>query len=75
MRLIKFLRRKQYMIVTMLIRLIATGFAGAITATLFVDAVYEQRGYFSIGGEWIVIIGLTFAIWKLTGYIAKFAWR
>ena len=53
----------------------ATAFAGVITATLFVDAAYQQRGYYSVGGEWIVIIGLTVVAWKLTGYVARSAWK
>ena len=73
--MLKTLRRKTYIIITMLIRLIATAFAGVITATLFVDAAYQQRGYYSVGGEWIVIIALTVVAWKLTGYVARLAWR
>ena len=71
----KSIRRQVYIIITTLIRLMATAFAGGITATLFVDAAYQQRGYYSVGGEWIVIIGLIFTVWKLTGYVARSAWR
>ena len=71
----KSIRRKTYIIITTLIRLMATAFAGVITATLFVDAAYQQRGYYSVGGEWIVIVGLIFTVWKLTGYVARSAWR
>ena len=73
--MLKTLRRKAYIIITTLIRLLATSFAGVIAATLFVDAAYQQRGYYSVGGEWIVIIGITVAIWKLTGYVARSAWK
>lgn len=71
----KSIRRKTYIIITTLIRLMATAFAGVITATLFVDAAYQQRGYYSVGGEWIVIIALTVVAWKLTGYVARSAWN
>lgn len=71
----KSLRRKSYIIITTLIRLLATAFGGVIIATLFVDAAYQQRGYYSVGGEWIVIIGLIFTVWKLTGYVARSAWK
>ena len=73
--MLKTLRRKAYIIITTLIRLIATAFAGTIVAALFIDMTYQQRGYYSVGGEWIVIIGLTVAVWKLTGYVARSAWR
>ena len=71
----KSLRRKSYIIITTLIRLLATAFGGVIAATLFVDAAYQQRGYYSVGGEWIVIVGLTVVAWKLTGYVARSAWK
>lgn len=73
--MLKALRRKAYIIITTLIRLIATAFAGVIVAVLFTDAAYQQRGYYSVGGEWIVIIGLIFTVWKLTGYVARLAWN
>ena len=73
--MLKSIKRKSYIIITTLIRLMATAFAGVIAATLFVDAAYQQRGYYSVGGEWIVIIGLTVVAWKLTGYVARLAWR
>ena len=67
----KSIRRKSYIIITTLIRLMATAFAGVITATLFVDAAYQQRGYYSVGGEWIVVIALTAVAWWLTGLLTK----
>ncbi len=73
--MLKVLRRKSYIIITTLIRLIATAFTGVVTAALFTDAAYQQRGYYSVGGEWIVIIGLIFTVWKLTGYVARLAWN
>ena len=71
----KFLRRKSYIIITAFVRLLITAFAGTITAALFVDAVHAERGYYAVGGEWIVIIGLIFTVWKLTGYVARSAWK
>ena len=69
--MLKSIKRKTYIIITTLIRLMATAFAGVINAALFVDAAYQQRGYYSVGGEWIVIIALTVVAWWLTGLLTK----
>ncbi|MCH5323976.1 MAG: hypothetical protein J1E39_02070 [Eubacterium sp.] len=75
MRLLKLLRRKTYIIITSALRLLITAFFGVLTAVWFVSAVYAQRGYYAVGGEWIVIIGITYAIWKLAGHVARMWWE
>lgn len=71
MKAIKQLRRKIYIIVTLIIRLMTTAFAGTIAAALFVDIAAKERGYYAVGGEWIVIVGLTVVAWWLTGLLTK----
>lgn len=47
---------------------------GAITtpiAIAMIEAAYAERGYSAIGGEWLVIIVVAAALWKLSGYIAR----
>lgn len=75
MRLIKFLRRKSYIIITAAVRIALTAVFAAIIAAVFVSAAYDIREYYAVGGEWIVIIALTVAWWKLTGYAARIWWH
>ncbi len=75
MKLLKLIRRKSYIIITAVLRLLVTGFFGMIIDVAFMSAVYEQRGYYAAGGECIVIAGLIYVIWKLTGYIARSWWE
>lgn len=60
-----------FYILAQAIRFIITTLIGAITALLFVGAVYDERGYYAIGGEWIVIIGVTVAVWCLMGLLLR----
>lgn len=75
MELLKFIRRKSYIIVTALIRLALTVVFAVIIAAAFVSAAYDIRGYYAVGGEWIVIIALTIVWWKLTGCVAALWWK
>lgn len=53
------------------IQAIVTALACNITALLFMDAAYQERGYLAVGGEWIVIAGLTVTVWCLMGLLLK----
>lgn len=53
------------------IQAIVTALACNITALLFMDAAYQERGYLAVGGEWIVIAGLTVTVWYLMGLLVK----
>ena len=53
------------------VQAIVTALACNITALLFVNAAYEERGYLAAGGEWIVIAGLTVTVWYLMGLLLK----
>lgn len=58
-------------ILTMAVQAIVTALACNITALLFINAAYEERGYLAVGGEWIVISGLTVTVWYLMGLLLK----
>lgn len=75
MKLIKFLRRKTYIIITTAARLIATVAISYLAAVWLFTAAYDIRGYFGVGGEWVLIIEITFAIWKLTKHEARIWWE
>lgn len=53
------------------VQIITTALACNITALLFMDAAYLERGYLAVGGEWIVIAGLTVTAWYLMGLLLK----
>ena len=53
------------------VQAIVTALACNITALLFMDVAYQERGYLAVGGEWIVIAGLTVTVWYLMGLLLK----
>lgn len=53
------------------VQAIVTALACNITALLLINAAYEERGYLAVGGEWIVIAGLTVIVWYLMGLLLK----
>lgn len=53
------------------VQAIVTALACNITALLFMDAAFQERGYLAVGGEWIVIAGLTVTVWYLMGLLLK----
>ena len=57
------------------VQAIVTALTCNITALLFVNAAYEERGYLAVGGEWIVIAGLTVTVWYLMGLLLKERYR
>lgn len=53
------------------VQAIVTALASNITALLFMDVAYQERGYLAVGGEWIVIAGLTVTVWYLMGLLLR----
>lgn len=53
------------------VQAIVTALACNITALLFMDAAFQERGYLAVGGEWIVIAGLTVTVWYLMGLLLQ----
>ncbi|MCX4349967.1 MAG: hypothetical protein OSJ76_09385 [Alphaproteobacteria bacterium] len=41
-------------------------------ADALIDAAYAERGYSAIGGEWLLIIIITGAVWRLSGQTIKY---
>lgn len=41
-------------------------------ADALIDAAYAERGYSAIGGEWLLIIIITGAAWRLSGQTIKY---
>ena len=42
-----------------------------ITAMLFIDAAYQERGYLAVGGEMLPVAMITVAVWCLMGLLLK----
>lgn len=57
------------------VQAIVTALVCNITALLFINAAYEERGYLAVGGEWIVIAGLTVTVWHLMGLLMRVWYR
>ena len=53
------------------VQVITTALVCNITAMLFMNAAFQERGYLAVGGEWIVIAGLTVTVWYLMGLLLK----
>ncbi len=47
-------------------------FITALVARCLITFAYEERGYEAVGGEYMVIPVVFFAVYKLTGVIMKF---
>lgn len=41
-------------------------------ADALIDAAYAERGYSAIGGEWLLIIIIAGAVWRLSGQTIKY---
>lgn len=57
------------------VQAIVTALVCNITALLFMDVAYQERGYLAVGGEWIVIAGLTVTVWYLMGLLMRVWYR
>ncbi len=51
-------------------RTFITLISGTITTAIFLSMAYAERGYFGIGGEWLLIIAAVALAWR---YSADFA--
>jgi len=49
-----------------IISLILAIMVGLYTARLLLSLAYMQRGYWAIGGEWLVILGVTLLAWWIS---------
>lgn len=55
------------------VQAIVTALACNITALLFMDAAYQERGYNAIGGEMLPVAIVAVAVWYGLGWLMK-AW-
>lgn len=53
------------------VQAIVTALACNITALLFMDAAYQERGYIAVGGEMLPVAMITVAVWCLMGLLLK----
>ena len=53
------------------VQAIVTALACNITALLFIDAAYQERGYLAVGGEMLPVAMVTVAVWCLMGLLLK----
>ncbi len=72
--LAKLINKYSLHIITYLIRANGTARAFIFLRDILTAAAYAERGYESVGGEWLLIIGLTLTVWNLTGYVAELIW-
>ena len=53
------------------VQIITTALVCNITALLFMDAAYQERGYIAVGGEMLPVAMITVAVWCLMGLLLK----
>lgn len=53
------------------VQVITTALVCNITALLFMDAAYQERGYLAVGGEMLPVAMITVAVWCLMGLLLK----
>lgn len=53
------------------VQAIVTALACNITALLFMDVAYQERGYLAGGGEMLPVAMVTVAVWCLMGLLLK----
>ena len=53
------------------VQIITTALACNITAMLFMDVAYQERGYLAVGGEMLPVAMITVAVWCLMGLLLK----
>ena len=58
-------------ILARVVQAIVTALACNITALLFMDAAYQERGYLAVGGEMLPVAMVTVAAWCLMGLLLK----
>lgn len=57
------------------VQAIVTALACNITAMLFMDAAYQERGYLAVGGEMLPVAIVAVAVWYGLGWLMKVWYR
>lgn len=57
------------------VQAIVTALACNITALLFMNAAYQERGYLAVGGEMLPVAMITVAVWYGLGWLMKVWYR
>lgn len=53
------------------VQTIVTALVCNITALLFMDVAYQERGYLAVGSEMLPVAMITVAVWCLMGLLLK----
>lgn len=53
------------------VQTIVTALACNITALLFMNAAYQERGYLAVGGEMLPVAMVTVAVWYGLGWLMR----
>lgn len=53
------------------VQAIVTALVCNITAMLFMNAAFQERGYLAVGGEMLPVAMVTVAVWCLMGLLLK----
>lgn len=53
------------------VQVITTALVCNITAMLFMNVAFQERGYFAVGGEMLPVAMITVAVWCLMGLLLK----
>lgn len=53
------------------VQIITTALACNITALLFMNAAFQERGYLAVGGEMLPVAIVAVAVWCLMGLLLK----
>lgn len=57
------------------VQAIVTALACSITALLFMDAAYQERGYLAVGGEMLPVAIVAVAVWYGLGWLMRVWYR
>lgn len=57
------------------VQAIVTALACNITAMLFMDAAFQERGYLAVGGEMLPVAIVAVAVWYGLGWLMKVWYR
>lgn len=57
------------------VQAIVTALACNITALLFMDAAYQERGYIAVGGEMLPVAIVAVAVWYGLGWLMRVWYR
>lgn len=57
------------------VQAIVTALACNITALLFMDAAYQERGYRAVGGEMLPVAIVAVAVWYGLGWLMRVWYR